>query len=61
VTLKSKIQELSKKNDIDGAVIDEIIEICEANFYDDSSTQAKRTSQISKVINTVSKESFDNQ
>lgn len=46
---------------LDESLVAEIIKICELNFYDDSTSQSKRTTQINKLIDKFSKESFENQ
>ena len=46
---------------LDESLIKEIIKICELNFYDDSTSQSKRTTQINKLIDNFSKETFENQ
>ncbi len=56
-----QIIEKCNKSGLDEDLVAEIIKICELNFYDDSTSQSRRTSQINTLIDKFSKEAFENQ
>ena len=56
-----QIIEKCNKSGLDEGLVAEIIKICELNFYDDSNSQSRRTSQINTLIDKFSKEAFENQ
>ncbi len=61
MAIEKILVEKCKENGLDETLIADIVKICDANFYDDSNSQGKRTSQINKLIDDFSKQEFDNQ
>tara|TARA_B110000879_G_C11139612_1_gene499717 strand:+ start:973 stop:1167 length:195 start_codon:yes stop_codon:yes gene_type:complete len=47
--------------DVESDNVKKILEICDNNFTEDSSASRKRSTQISKIIDEISKKQFDQQ
>jgi hypothetical protein len=56
--LEKVIKRMIKKHEVEEAVVKDIIEACEKNFFEDDAI--KRKKQISKIIEKVSNSKFNN-
>ena len=56
--LEKVIKKMIKKHEVEEAIVKDIIEACEKNFFEDDAI--KRKKQISKIIEKVSNSKFNN-
>ena len=56
--LEKVIKRMIEKHEVEEAIVKDIIEACEKNFFEDDAI--KRKKQISKIIEKVSNSKFNN-